>query len=204
MMIPIGLCSVLAMAIILERAYRFHQARGHSETLVPKLRELVAANRFDEALEKCRGSRGLVAQVLGELIRNRYQSLDDLEKRSSIVGSRYLRDLSRYLRGLAVIGSVTPLMGLLGTVFGMVRVFIRVADLSGNANPSILASGIWEALLTTAAGLTVAIPALIAYHYFEGRVDDYSFRVENDCMELLQTLKGRQHDQIQQEKKGRD
>jgi biopolymer transport protein ExbB len=204
MMIPIGFCSVLTVAIIIERAYRFHEAGGHSGNLVPKLRDLIARKKFDEALEICQESRGVVAGVLRELIRNRHQPAEDLEKTVSAVGSRTLRELSRYLRGLGVIGNVTPLMGLLGTVFGMVEVFIKVADLSGNVNPSILANGIWEALLTTAAGLTVAIPALIAYHYFEGRVDDYSFRLESDSTELLQTLKGRDRDPVQQEKKTRD
>ncbi len=203
MMIPIGLCSVLAVAIILERAFQFHRAGGDSENLFKKLKTLVDGNQFDEALGVCQRSRGPVPVVLGELIRKRHQTADDIEKSVSLTGSRHLRELSRYLRGLGVIGNVTPLMGLLGTVIGMVRVFIDVADLKGNVNPSVLAGGIWEALLTTAAGLTVAIPALIAYHYFEGRVDDYAFHLESYSTELLHTLKGQRHDKVQQEETGR-
>lgn len=203
MMIPIAVCSVTALAIVLERAYEFYRAGSPSGNLVPRLQDLIAHSRFDEALAACQESRGGVAGVIGELIRNRHQSIEDMEKAVVLAGSKYLRELSRHLRGLGVIGNVTPLMGLLGTVFGMVRVFMDVADLGENVNPAVLANGIWEALLTTAAGLTVAIPTLIAYHYFEGRVDDVSFRLEAESTELLRILKGRDRDPIHQEEKGR-
>ncbi|HWP48017.1 MAG TPA: MotA/TolQ/ExbB proton channel family protein [Candidatus Limnocylindrales bacterium] len=202
-MIPIGLCSILVVAIVLERMYRFHRARSYSEDLVPKLRDLIAADKFEEAIRLCQKSRGIVARVLEEVIHNRHRSVEDIETRISVLGSWYLRDLSRYLRGLEVIGNITPLMGLLGTVFGMIKAFMKVAELSEKVNPSVLASGIWEALLTTAAGLIVAIPALLAYHYFEGRVDEYAFRMQNYSMDLLQTLKGQEYDQVYQEKAGR-
>jgi len=202
-MIPMTGCSVLAVAIILERAYRFHEAGGNAGRLTLALSELIAKGQFGEALQACREARGLEAGVFAELIRHRHESMVELEKTASIVGSRRLRDLSKYVRGLGVIGNVTPLMGLLGTVFGMVHVFMEVA-VAGNTNPGALAAGIWEALLTTAAGLTVAIPASIAYHYFEGRLDDWSFRLESDSMELLRMLKAGSHDPVQQEEERRE
>jgi len=203
LMIPIGLCSILVVAIVLERMYRFHRARSYSEDLVPKLRDLIAADKFEEAIGLCQKSRGVVARIFEEVIQNRHRSMEDIETRISVLGSWYLRDLSRYLRGLEVIGNITPLMGLLGTVFGMVKAFMKVAELSEKVNPGVLAGGIWEALLTTAAGLIVSIPALLAYHYFEGRVDEYAFRMQNYSMDLLQTLKGQEYDRVYQEKTGR-
>lgn len=191
LMIPIGLCSVLAVAIILERIYQFHRARSRSEELLPRLKDLIAVHKFEEALKLCQKTPGVIARVLEEVIRNQHLPAEELEKLVSRVGSRYLRDLSKYLRGLDVIGNLTPLMGLLGTVFGMIKAFMKVAELSGKVNPSVLASGIWEALITTAAGLMVAIPVLMAYHYLENRVDDYAFQMQNASMELLQVLKER-------------
>jgi biopolymer transport protein ExbB len=92
------------------------------------------------------------------------------------------------MRFIGILGNIAPLIGLLGTVVGMVKTFMKIADLSGNVNPSILASGIWEALLTTAAGLTVAIPTVIIYHYFENTVDNFAFQIKNYSLELIELL----------------
>ncbi|RMF90217.1 MAG: MotA/TolQ/ExbB proton channel family protein [Nitrospinota bacterium] len=202
MMIPIALCSVLAVAIIVERAVRFARTKNDSEELVAQIKHCILSNKFEEAMALCQHSQDMVARLLEEVIRNRHRPPEDLEKTISLLGSRYLQDLSKYLRGLGVIGNITPLMGLLGTVLGMVKAFMKVAHLGGKVNPSILASGIWEALLTTAAGLSVAIPVLLVYHYLEGKVDEYAFRMQNASMEILQTLKGQAYDRVYPEKEG--
>ena len=94
--------------------------------------------------------------------------------------------MDKNLRGLAVIGNIAPLLGLLGTVTGMIRAFMKIQRLGGIVDASVLAGGIWEALITTAAGLSVAIPTLVAYHYFEGRIDNIASQIKDVASELLE------------------
>jgi biopolymer transport protein ExbB len=135
-----------------------------------------------------RHQRAVVPEILTCVLQNRYRPAEDIEKLVSVVGTRKIQILSRYVRFIGILGNIAPLIGLLGTVVGMVKTFMKIADLSGNVNPSILAGGIWEALLTTAAGLTVAIPTIMIYHYFEHRIDHFAFQMKNYSLELIELL----------------
>jgi len=177
-MLPILLCSVIAVAIILERLMYFNKRKEDPEALYKAVREALRKKNAAKALEVCRQSRGPVAKVLETGVRNGNASKAQLEETMSMAGQEEMQNMERNIKGLEVIAAVSPLLGLLGTVIGMVQAFNQVAEFEGQINPSLLAGGIWEALLTTAAGLAVAIPTLIMMHFFDKRIDRKGFDME--------------------------
>lgn len=189
LIIPILLSSLIALAVIIERLWYYHRARCDSNSLYSQLYPLIQHKRLSEALALCESLRGVLPRILTVVLQNAHLSVEDIEKRVSAAGTREIQRLSKHVRGLGIIGSVTPLIGLLGTVVGMVKTFMQIAELQGQVNPSVLAGGIWEALLTTAAGLTVAIPVVIMHHYFEGVVEQFAFQMKHDSLELIEILK---------------
>lgn len=186
LMWPILLCSVIAVSIVLERLWHFYRIRLDIPKFSSKVLGLLQKKKTKEALGLCQNTRAPIARLLGCAIQNHKRNYQDQERAISRTGSREVRGLEKNLRGLAIIGNITPLLGLLGTVTGMIRAFMKIQELGGRVDANVLAGGIWEALLTTAAGLSVAIPTLVAYHYFEGRVDNYSSQMKNVASELLE------------------
>ena len=185
LMWPLLLCSVISITIIIERFYYFYQSRINIPNILARVKSLLKDNKADEALKLCENTSGPVAHILAVGIHIRKRSLDEKEKIMVRAGSRAIRQFDKNLRGLAIIGNITPLLGLLGTVTGMIKAFIKIQELGGRVDASVLAGGIWEALITTAAGLSVAIPTLVAYHYFEGKVDNLSSQMKDAASELL-------------------
>ena len=183
---PILLCSVISITIVLERVYHFHTNRTRIPNVFARVKKLIQEKKSDEALKLCEETPGFITHILAIGIHIRHRSLDEKEKMIARAGSRILRQLDKNLRGLAIIGNITPLLGLLGTVTGMIKAFIKIQELGGRVDASVLAGGIWEALITTAFGLSVAIPTLVAYHYFEGKVDDVSSKMKDIAAELLE------------------
>lgn len=187
LMMPILLCSVLAITIVLERLIKFHQLRIKVPNISSRVNNLLREDKATDAIKLCENINDPLAHILAIGIRIRNRSLEDQEKIISRAGSKIIRQLEKHLRGLAIIGNITPLLGLLGTVTGMIKAFMKIQDLQGKVDASVLAGGIWEALITTAAGLSVAIPALVAYHYFEGKVDDISAFIKDEVATLLES-----------------
>jgi len=185
LMWPILLCSVISVTIILERFYHFYQVRTKIPNIFSQVKSLLKDGKADEAIRLCESTSGPIAHILAIGIHIRKRSMEEKEKIIIRAGSRLVRQLDRNLRGLAIIGNITPLLGLLGTVTGMIRAFMKIQELGGRVDTSVLAGGIWEALITTAAGLSVAIPTLVAYHYFEGRVDNIASQMKDVAGELL-------------------
>ena len=186
LMWPILLCSIISITIILERFYTLYRARTRVPNIFSRVRSLLKDGKTDQALKLCESTCGPIAYILAIGIHIRSRSLEEKEKLIARAGSKVIRQLDRNLRGLAIIGNITPLLGLLGTVTGMIRAFMKIQELGGRVDASVLAGGIWEALITTAAGLSVAIPTLVAYHYFEGRVDNISSQMKDAATELLE------------------
>lgn len=186
LMWPIFLCSVISIAIILERFYHLHKEKIDISEFFSQIKGLLMNGKRDEALTVCRQRGGASGRVLSVGIQNHRRHLQHQEKAVSRIGSSEVRNLEKHLKGLAVIGNITPLLGLLGTVTGMIKVFIKIQELGGSADTSVLAGGIWEALLTTAAGLSVAIPTVVFYHYFEARVDNIAMQMKDAAQELLE------------------
>ncbi|GAK51559.1 MotA/TolQ/ExbB proton channel [Candidatus Moduliflexus flocculans] len=189
LMLPILGISVASVAIFLDRVWQYRRAHCPIERVYEEIDRLAAERRFEEATAVCeRYRQAIVPGALCCVLRNRHRSHEEIEKAVSHVGSLALQRLSQHVRLLGIFGSIAPLLGLLGTVFGMVKTFMNIAELHGNVNPSLLAGGIWEALLTTAAGLTVAIPTVLMYHYCERNVDEFAFHIKHYSLELIETL----------------
>ncbi len=165
-MLPLLACSVLALTVVVER-FLFGPRR---ERILPKkLREesrsLLKAGKFDELTGLCRGNESSLARVLFNLLENRQRSRTELIETTEALGKQIALDMQKYLGVLGTIAAITPLLGLLGTVFGMIQTF-NVIQTEGVGNANALAGGISEALITTATGLCIAIPSFVFYKYF--------------------------------------
>lgn len=186
LMWPILLCSIISITIIIDRIYALARMKPRIPNIFSRVKALIKEGRHEEALKLCESSSGPVARILAIGIHVRSRSIEEKEKLVGRAGSRIVRQLDRNLRILAIVGNIAPLLGLMGTVTGMIRVFMKIQELGGRVDPAALAGGIWEALITTVAGLGVAIPALVAYHYFEGRIDDISSEMKDAATELIE------------------
>lgn len=189
LMWPILLCSIIALTIVLERLFHFQRAQIKITDLVKRVRELIAKGEFGKAEKICAKSPGPIAYIIALGLRERSQPKSERDEIISMGGSKELRRLEKNIRTLGIIAHVTPLLGLLGTVTGMIRAFMKIQSLGGQVDASVLAGGIWEALITTAFGLAVAIPAMIAYHYFDERIEGISSQMK-DAMQCVFGLKG--------------
>lgn len=175
MMLPIILCSVVALTVIFERLYYFFRINENPQKLFESLQKLLGKGRHPQALELCQQSNGPIGKLLSTGLSYRKMPKWKLEETLSITGQEEINNMGKNIRVLEVIAAISPLMGLLGTVLGMVQAFNKVAEYKGQVDPSLLAGGIWEALLTTAAGLAVAIPAVVMLHYFDRKIETRSF-----------------------------
>ncbi|MEM7120379.1 MAG: MotA/TolQ/ExbB proton channel family protein [Pseudomonadota bacterium] len=173
--------SVVALGIIFAKLWQFHRARLGDRKLALGALALYQAGRPDEALARLSGARNPVAQTLARAIRGQQRGIDETRVREEVV--RYGGDVLEALRGLfrplEVIASLAPLLGLFGTVLGMIDAFQNLAAAGNQVDPAVLSGGIWEALLTTAAGLAVAIPVVMILNWLERRVDRVAFDLDS-------------------------
>ena len=173
LVIPILLCSVMALAIFVERMVRFAKIDIRGTGLAETIAKLLKQGNREEALEAATESQSPMGRVLTQAIDVKDQDRDTLETVIAHAMDDEVRDLSSYVQALATIGNIAPLLGLLGTVIGMINAFIVIQEMGGKVNAAVLAGGIWEALLTTALGLAVALPTMVAHSYVVSRIDRY-------------------------------
>lgn len=189
MMIPIGLCSLVALTVIIERLISLRRRSVIPPDFLPGLKNALGDNgdRREEALEHCRKNGSPIANILAAGIKRPDDSVELLEKHIQEAGQREVLKLRKYVRVLAVIASIAPLMGLLGTIFGMINAFQTVA-MSSEAlgKAELLAKGIYEAMITTAAGLMVTIPVLIAYHWISAKVDRLVTEMDQTTVDFME------------------
>ena len=173
LMLPIALCSLMLVAVIFERIISLRRGRVIPKPFVSRLVTQIRDGELDreQALELCVENGSPVADVLAGAVRKWGRPAVEVEQAVIDAGERTTNGLRRYLRVFNGVATVSPLLGLLGTVVGMIRAFNAIATADAMGRPELLANGISQALLTTAAGLSVAIPALILYMYFVSRVD---------------------------------
>jgi biopolymer transport protein ExbB len=188
LMYPIVLCSVVALAISMERWYYFFKIHKSSEGLSEQVNTLLREGDFVKAEQLCEGAKDPVARIIAAGLRVREKPADERDDILNRIGSAEMRRLTGNLRGLGIVAHISPLLGLLGTVTGMMAAFMKIQELGGEVDASVLAGGIWEALITTAAGLTVAIPTMVFYHYFEGKIDTYYARMREAAQILAERL----------------
>jgi len=187
LMLPIIACSVVAVAIVLERLWTLQQKRVVPTNITTQIWDWVQQNQLDAQHMQLVHQSSPLGQVLAAGLAYRHAPRDILKEAIEDSGRHVVHDLERYLNPLGTIAAITPLLGLLGTVSGMIRAFTAITA-QGVGNPTVLAGGISEALITTAAGLTVAIPSLIAYRYLRGRVDSLVVMIEKESIRFIEAL----------------
>lgn len=185
---PILLCSVLALAIFLERLIRFARLRIGSFRLVEKVAQHVRNGEHSQALELARGSHSPMGRILANTVEVMDQDRDTLDTVIVHSTDEEVREFSHYLQALATIGNIAPLLGLLGTVLGMIKAFMVIQQMGGKVNAAVLAGGIWEALLTTALGLAVALPTMVAHSYLVSRVDKYEAQLQDGTVAFIKAV----------------
>ena len=188
-MVPIILCSILALAIIIERFWSLQRSRVCPAKLLGEIWQLASAKQLDarKVAELRAGSP--LGRVLAAALMNMKQDRQIVKETIEDTGRHVAAELERYLNTLGTIAAISPLLGLLGTVFGMIQVFSAI-NVVGVGNASALAGGIAQCMVATAAGLCVAIPALMFYRFFRGRVDDLVLTMEQQSLKLVEILYG--------------
>lgn len=188
-MLPIILCSVVAVAIIGERFWALKQEKVVPNNLVAQVWQLHQKRELNgERIKLLRNSSPL-GRILAAGLINMQHDREVMKEAIEDTGRQVVLELERFLNTLGTIASITPLLGLLGTVIGMIKVFTAITA-QGVGNPTVLAGGISEALITTAAGLSVAIPSLMFYRYFRGRVDMLVIKMEEEALKLVEVIHG--------------
>lgn len=189
MMLPIILASIVAMAIIGERLWSLQRKKIIPNDLIAFIWQLHREHKLDEAAIRRIKLSSPLGRVLAAGLVNRKYGREMMKISIEEVGRQVAHELERYLNALGSIASITPLLGLLGTVDGIIRVFSDIA-VGGMGDPAVLSSGISEALICTASGLTVAIPSLFFHRYFERLVDDHVVHMEENALRLIDIMQG--------------
>lgn len=189
LMWPILACSVIATAIVIERALTLRRGRIMPDNLVTRIWQLYRQGQLtDERIEEIREASPLGRMLAAGLI-NRDHSREVMKEAVGDAGRHVIAQLERYLNTLGTIASVTPLLGLLGTVFGMIDIFGVIME-AGTGNAAVLAGGISKALITTAAGLSVAIPTLMFHRFYDSKVGKLAIDMEEQALRLVEVMKG--------------
>jgi biopolymer transport protein ExbB len=191
LMFLILLCSIIALAVVLEKLWQLRRAEINTEDFMEDIAETLKRNKIVEAIDKCNAMRGPIAQILKAGILKHDRPRTEIKEAIEDAGLHEVPRLEKNLSALATIAHISPLLGLLGTVTGMVRSF-QVIELKATAlmsvNPGDLAGGIWEALITTVAGLAVAIPTYVAYNFLVSKVDGFVLEMEKSATDVINIL----------------
>jgi len=189
LMVPILLCSVISAAICVERFWTLRATQIVPKNLLVQVWNWIRSNQMDNnKLRELRAGSPL-GQILAAGISNHKRGREQMKESIEEVAGHVVHEMERYLNTLGTVAAVTPLLGLLGTVIGMIKVFTAI-KLEGTGNAAVLAGGISEALITTAAGLSVAIPSLFFFRFFQRRVDELVITMEQEALKLVEVLNG--------------
>src|ERR1700683_687929 len=187
LMWPIILCSIAAAAIILERFWTLQEKRVVPPELTQRVRQLIDANQINDKVIAALEQNSALGKLLATALINRHRSREVIMERLEDSGRHIVHELERFLSTLGTIAGVSPLLGLLGTVTGIIKSFNAI-QAGGMGDPRALSGGIAEALICTVAGLCVAIPALIFYRYLRGRVDGIVVEMEKQAIRMADAL----------------
>ncbi len=190
---PLMALSIGAAAIVLERLWSLQEARILPPDLNDKVWKLVAADQLSERHLEAIALNSPLGQILAAGLANRHRPREWVKEAIEDTGRHVAHELERFLNMLGTIAAVSPLMGLLGTVIGIISAFNAITH-DGVGDPKVLSGGIGQALITTAAGLIVAIPSLMGYRYLRGRVDTLVIAMEKEALRLVQSLDSRRGD----------
>lgn len=189
-MVPIVLLSILMVAIVWERVRALRRAEGDPDTLVRNVSDYVASGDVTAAVAYCRERDSPASRIVQRGLERLGRPIDEIQAAIQEAGRRETFALEKRMDLLASVAAIAPMLGFLGTVTGMIGAFRQIQRYEGLVNPSLLAGGIWEALVTTAAGLAVGLLALFAYNILVsriGRLVNGFERVSSDFVDFLQT-----------------
>ncbi len=198
LMIPLFACSIIAIGIIAERFWSLQTKRISPPELMTQIWQWLRFKQVDDNRIKALQDNSPLGEILAAGLINRHHSREITKESIEDIGRHVTLSLERNLNTLGTIAAISPLLGLLGTVFGMIKVF-AVITTEGVGNPETLAGGISVALVTTATGLIVAIPSLIFYRYFRGKINSLVVDMEQKAMKLIEILHGEREFDIDKE-----
>jgi len=187
LMVPIVLSSILAMAIIMERGLSLRMKRIVPPKDSQYARKLAKTEQPSSKVIAALSQRSLLGKILATVLESHHLPRHIIKENVEEAGRQAVHEMERYMTALGTIAAITPLMGLLGTVLGMIQVFSVITEI-GVGNPTDLAGGISQALITTAAGISVAIIALIFHRYFKAKIDDYIMIMEKEAIALIEIV----------------
>lgn len=190
---PILLCSLAALTIIIERLWTLKKRAVTPADLTDQIRQLMERQDLDEAKIQWIRRSSPLGRILAAGLLNINSHRIVMKESIEEAGRHVVHDLERNLNTLGTVAAITPLLGLLGTVIGMIKVFSAITAV-GVGDPSVLAGGISEALITTAAGLSVGIPSLIFHRYFRGRVNELTISMEQEALHVIELVHGQRVD----------
>ena len=193
-MYPIILCSIIAFGIILERLYYFRKIRIDAVSFMNNIEGALKRNKIAESVKICEDTEGPIAAIVKAGLLKHDRPRQEIREAIEDAGHQEIPRLEGRIKVLATIAHISPLLGLLGTVVGMAKAFQVIQMKTAAFNPvssGDLAGGVWQALLTTALGLIVAIPAIVAYHYLAAKVQDFVLDMERSATELINILSQR-------------
>ncbi|MET0089476.1 MAG: MotA/TolQ/ExbB proton channel family protein [Candidatus Thiodiazotropha sp.] len=193
LMLPIIACSIVALGIVIERFWSLQRKKVMPDYLMKQILQLHKDKKLNLADIKKLKSSSPLGRILAAGLINRNHDKDVMKEAIEEVGRQVVHELERYLNTLGTIASISPLLGLLGTVIGMIKVFSVIVT-AGVGDPGVLAGGISEALITTAAGLSVAIPSLMFHRYFSGLIDQLVIGMEEQALKLVELIHGQRED----------
>lgn len=188
LMIPIAIFSLISLGIFIERLLVLRKSEINFNAFLLRLRQQIVNKDIQAALKLCADMDSPISRIMVTGIRRHDQSREEIKDSIESAGRAEIYQLEKGFGTLATIAGVAPLTGFLGTVTGMIRAFMRIQELGGNVNATVLAGGIWEALITTAAGLIVGILTLLAYNYLVSKVQRFVFQLEISSSNLLELL----------------
>lgn len=188
LVVPILLCSVLALAIFFERLIRFAGMRSRGTGIAEKVAGLLIDGSDQEALKNAEESNSPMGRIMAQAMEVKNGDREMLETVIVNATDEEVRNLSTYIQTLATIGNIAPLLGLLGTVIGMIKAFMVIQEMGGKVNAAVLAGGIWEVMLTTALGLSVALPTMVAHSYLTARIDKYEAGFLNGVVTFMKAI----------------
>lgn len=198
-LVPIFISSVVAVAIILDRYIVIRKSRMNVPSFIVKIRSYLKKKDITRAIEYCMEDKSPSANIIKKGLKKYKLGHERVKEAIENAGKQEINKLEKGLNVLATISGVAPLLGFLGTVTGMISAFMRIEDLKGAANPSDLAGGIWEALLTTAFGLAVGIIAFTFYNYLVASINKLVLDMEvisNDVVDILEEVELKSHDKV--------
>jgi biopolymer transport protein ExbB len=185
---PIFLCSVIALAIFVERIIHFTRLKIRGNAVILDIVSLIKNGEHEKARTIAGKSETPMGRILAHAMEVIEQDRETMETVIAHAMEEEIRNSSRYLQALTTIGNIAPLLGLLGTVLGMIKAFMVIQEMGGKVNASVLAGGIWEAMLTTALGLCVALPVMVGHSFLQSRLDKHEAELQHGSVEFIKSL----------------